>query len=447
MTIRIGGIEDRLATLEQAATQHQDELRRFFRWPISTRGELEGTNSIFADGTSQAYALSNFVFQGGGILGIAHLGFLFAMEHIGVRALGAAGTSAGAIVALLLAAARGGELIQPVAKRLLPVLWTMPAASFIDGPYAVRRLVKHALKKRNIASLEMSGPMFGAIFRLLRTLGLNPGYAFEQWLSDILWKEFNIQTVEDLERHLHNISRQIPVPSTPGELLKVVATALPQTRTASIPIGVKFTFPQDLQVLATRYRCSSPALLARASMSVPFFFDPLTVDLHPTEWRKFAEERLGGLLADGVLDELSAARLVAFIDGGMLSNFPIDAFLRTIGPHGDPSLYKIPTVGVTLVSQARATERVAKRGFPALIQFTSAAIDGMRHARDRDALAIARLARASADAPDIVIAPVDTGRHNWLNFQLDESELSDLFLRGIDGAIRLLKSLRPLLHT
>jgi predicted acylesterase/phospholipase RssA len=57
--------------------------------------------------------LTHLVLQGGGTLGIAHLGFLYGLEQAGVRFVGTAGTSAGAIVALMLAAAEAEPVSVP----------------------------------------------------------------------------------------------------------------------------------------------------------------------------------------------------------------------------------------------------------------------------------------------------------------------------------------------
>lgn len=443
MAIHIAGLDERLSKLDKAAYQHRAVLQKFFRWHITIPSSVGEQHSVFrleSNDNQRAYVLSNFVFQGGGVLGIAHLGFLYAMERIGVRAVGVAGTSAGAIVSILIAAARGSQLHRSVADRLLPVLWSMPAGSFIDGPYSVRRLVKYALRHKTIASLEMSGPIIRSASRLLRTYGLNTGNAFEEWLSEVLLKQFDIRTIAELSAHLEEIARSIDLPLSAGDLLKIVATALPQAGSMAVPVGVKLTFPQDLSVLSAKYQNSSPALLARASMSVPIFFDPLTLELHASEWKKYAVAHLQGILSSDVLQDLCAARLVAFIDGGMLSNFPIDAFLRDIGPRANPDLLKIPTVGVTLTSGGRAKE-IKTGALSSAIEFAGAAMDGMRHARDRDAIAIARLSRATDLISNVTIAPVDTGSHNWLNFQLNEVDLSDLFLRGIDGVIRMMEEL------
>jgi NTE family protein len=65
----------------------------------------------------------------------------------------------------------------------------------------------------------------------------------------------------------------------------------------------------------------------RASMSIPFFFDPIRFDAPAHN--------------DGVHN--FAAGKVTWVDGGLLSNFPVEVFDRT---DGEPSRW--PTIGVKL---------------------------------------------------------------------------------------------------
>jgi NTE family protein len=420
--------------------------------------ELSDKQKAFLFGQRKnALPVANIVFQGGGVLGIAHLGFLRGLEEAGIRAAGVAGTSAGAIVALLIAAARQ-DVSSPVAEELMPLLWSMPAKSFIDGPHRIRRLIKFLLRRGALVNAEMIVPIIASVRRVLRTYGLNTGNAFEGWLSSTLAREFSVSTYEDLGTRLHATYRDLsvrlswncapssaPDPIVPTQMLRVVATGLPQ---ASVPtsLGLKFVFPRDLELFSSRHEHGSPASIARASMSVPLFFEPLVLDLDSAEWAKHVEDRFGEFFGDQVITDLSSATSVAFLDGGLLSNFPIDAFL-----YDDVGiLQSLPTIGVTLSGQQRERQRPPKGSLSAFAHQLSVVVDGMRHVRDRDAMDLARLlgqgARDKENATKplrspVAIALLDVGSHNWLNFQLDESEMADLFVRGVVGAARFLRQL------
>ena len=73
----------------------------------------------------------DLVMEGGGVLGIALVGYTYALEEAGIRFLGVGGTSAGAINALLVAG------LNPPAERkslkLIDLLANMDMNSFVDG--------------------------------------------------------------------------------------------------------------------------------------------------------------------------------------------------------------------------------------------------------------------------------------------------------------------------
>jgi NTE family protein len=396
------------------------------------------------------FALAHFVFQGGGVLGISHLGFLRAMEHVGIRAVGLAGTSAGAILALLAVAARGRDAAQPIAEALTPILWRMPASSFIDGPYASRRLIKHVLSHGAGTSLiEMSMPLLASMRRLVRTFGLNQGVAFEEWLKRVLLKSFGVESMQDIEECLREVAKDNDLHASPSDLLRIFATALPISHSNAVPIAVKLMFPRQLDVISSRPESLSPARMVRASMSVPLFFDPMVCDLQADPWRNAVNHWFGSVMLKSTSDALCKCRTIAFVDGGMLSNFPIDAFSNTAAPpsltpavlHGRRSIKSIATIGVTLASSGRIKESVPRSGPRAIAHYTGALVDGMRHMRDREATVLAGNMDPTTKYSDIRIAVVDVGDHNWLNFKLSDHERSDLFLRGVRGAREFLQNL------
>lgn len=388
------------------------------------------------------FRLAHFVFQGGGLLGIAHLGFLRAMEHVGIRAVGLAGTSAGAILALLICTARGNHPLTSVSAGLTKILWRMPASGFIDGPYASRRLIKHVLGGGSIPSLEMSAPLLGSLRKLIRTFGLNKGLEFESWLDNVLRNEHRVTSVGEIECMLDNCARFHQIDAGPDDMLKINATALPLSKSGSVPAGIKFTFPRDMNLLAERYRRGTPALMARASMSVPFFFEPLTCDLDHANWKQAVPDRFTHSMDAESLELLRGCDEVAFVDGGLLSNFPVDSFRDRNSIHGvERSISSVPTIGVTLTSSIRAGTGMSQKGIDGLTHYVSAVLDGMRHSRDREAAQLALRIDAAKKLSNVRIAAVDVGSHNWLNFRLEDSDKEDLYLRGIRGARDFLLSL------
>ena len=106
---------------------------------------------------------------------------------------------------------------------------------------------------------------------------------------------------------------------------------------SDISNGELWRLPWDLRRLRAAMRIAALIVEAvRASMSIPFFYAPLK-------------------LKDAAGEECW------FVDGGMLSNFPIDVFDRT---DGAPPRW--PTFGIKLSAQAgaaRASRTVSRARF------------------------------------------------------------------------------------
>lgn len=437
----------------------------------------------------ESYRLCNLVLQGGGTLGIAHLGFLRGLEIANVRFAGLAGTSAGAIVALLIAAARKDALEEEVAERLVPILQTMPAAAFMDGPYLARRFVKFALEKRRSGFLEYALPALASVRQLLSRYGLNRGYRFEDWLAQVLSRSFDLDTQQQLDVLLKNVHeklrRKVRVVADPEQHSRVARSTsqldqrrrsirrldIGQTSTKSskllllrgtqrssidrpsienshlrllhitataMPLGLKIVFPKHAALFHSKYVSRSPALFARASMSVPLFFEPLEIDLSQTDWGNFLREPdKADAYSNEVINSMRQLRALSFVDGGLLSNFPIDAFLD------NEVCGRIPTVGVALVS-AHVSYSSAPRGSAAAFAgFAGATVNAMRHLRDREGLARAKqLEQVSGKGTKVAF--VDTGPHNWLNFNLPADDMRDLYIRGLAGCADFLERLSRL---
>ena len=389
------------------------------------------------DGATE-YLLAHLELQGGGTLGVAHLGFLRGLEHGHVRFAGLAGTSAGAIVTLLVAAARRGHVSHAVAGDLLPILQAIPAVTFMDGPYRARRLIKTALAGRFKFTLELLLPVLWSTRRLIARRGLHAGVRFHEWLARILRNRFDIGDAADLHASLKTawteIADRAANPCHAALDRKLWRTSL-QIAATAMPLGVKVVFPQHSGLFSAKYACGSPALMARASMSIPFFFEPLQLDLDAQSWSTFVRNQLLDKYPDAFVESAARLRSLSFVDGGLLSNFPIDAFASV--PFAAPELRKIPTIGVALVPERpRGTPRRA-RGMREFLQFCGGMVEAMRHMRDRESLQRG----ASPGGGAMHVAFVDTGEHNWLNFALDQSELEDLYVRGLQAADAFLQRL------
>lgn len=399
------------------------------------------SSSIFTPSTpskyneTNEYPLAHLVFQGGGTLGIAHLGFIKGLETAGIRIAGCAGTSAGAILAILCVAVRE-NIVEEVSETLANYLEDMPTASFIDGPYHSRRMIKTALRGEKVLSLDNVLPAYRIYERMLKTKGLNRGRNFENWLSSIL-AELNLKSLDDLDNRLQTIGQQLSSMEFPEdkhqELLYIAATAM--------PCGIKMVFPRDRYVLRDSHDQESPAIFARASMSIPLFFQPFTLRLDPSKWKGYLNENSHRNFLGENAREIAKMEEVSFLDGGLLSNLPMSAFadlaLDSI-KHGQKKYASIPTIGVSLKTDAAKTKN-KKNSLSELVGHSVGVFDAIRRQADYDAFKTSEQIGTIAKSLNwkigrTLIAFVDVGSHNWLKFTLSKDELSDLYLRGLSAA-------------
>jgi len=153
----------------------------------------------------------------------------------------------------------------------------------------------------------------------------------------------------------------------------------------------------------------SPAKYVRASMSVPFFFKPYQIDFNPAqlltirkEWYQFVK----------VQKQLEPCALL--VDGGMLSNFPINVFYNPNIP-----VPRKPTFGIKLEYE----DETAPQDIKSLTGFAGKLINTMRFFYDRDFI-------LKHDMYQTTVRSIDTGNIHWLNFNLNNEEKIELFFRG-----------------
>jgi len=315
-----------------------------------------------ADGGSPAAAPKqpvDLVLNGGGVKGMGLVGALSVLESR-FEFMRVAGTSAGAIVGSLVAAGMTGTALHDL-------LGTLDYTKFRD--------------KTGLDRVPLVGKGLSLWFRD----GIYAGQYARDWLDTEL-ANLGVRRFADL--------RQVDEGSSlpPEDRFKLVVVASDVTR------GRILRLPWDYgqyQIAADDQRVSDAL---RASMSIPFFFRP---------------ERLavpGG--APSVL-----------VDGGMLSNFPVDIFDRT---DGAPPRW--PTLGIKL-SRRQAPDAVEHpvTGDISLAEAMLATMQGWNDA-------------AHLDDPKVLERTifVDTFGVNATDFGIDRAAQQALFESGQRAAQRYL---------
>lgn len=358
----------------------------------------------------------NFVQEGGGVLGLALVGYTYVLEEMGIRFLGLGGTSAGSINTLLMADA--GTPDEAKSMRVLEKVAVKPFMDFVDGGSDARDLVGSLSKGWN--SKIFHG--LRNLPELFRNWGINPGHEFERWLKDTLVHK-NYQELYD---NLHRLPGDLILKDNLGHeryrltvddldiKIAIVAADMTTQSKVDFPAMADLYFEDPHQV--------NPAEFVRASMSIPGFFEPKRVSL---EWahqgsEKVQEERRRDWRRRADFTG-KIPREILFADGGLMSNFPIDLF------HGDNQIPNRPTFGVKL-----GIDRNSAHEPNGIISFTAQLLDGIRNLRDFEFL------RNNPEYKDLV-EYIQVDGFDWLDFSISEEQKVALFKRGAEAAARFLR--------
>lgn len=447
----------------------------------------------------------NFVQEGGGVWGVALVGYLCALEIFGIRFLRIAGTSAGAINTMLIAAL--GNHRKSKSGEIRKILFDWKFEKFMDGKSIVRRLASRILKRKSyikrtfytilillliillfpfaILFLKIN-PLWYLIpfvvFCLLalvcwhylrlfnsNNIGLNPGKTFEKQMQDVLEKN-NIKNVSHLNEEYNKKGRDLQLNYRYGNAAQYYTNALENIKniqnnqlanldlvrfraflkaaqdndvyrenpftllradytiiTTDINSKIKVELPKMANLYWTDTQLSeiSPAKFVRASMSVPYFFEPTITQIDTSKdsiaaaWKFWLNAGPGNVYEEAV-----------FIDGGSISNFPIDIF------HESDIFYpRIPVFGVRLMDKAEiglprgaGSREILKSPF----SFLANIFDTLKGFNDKSFLTKYTFYSTHS------IQYVDCSPSNWLNFFMDGREKTELFNKGFRAGLEFL---------
>ena len=297
---------------------------------------------------------ADLVLEGGGVKGIGLLGAIEELAKADYRFRRVAGTSAGAIVGSLVAAG------MPV-DELLNVMRSLDYKKFRDESFIDR--------------LGIGGKSLSLLF----DQGVYEGEYLRNWLADQLEK-LGVRTFADLKLTEPWASH---LPPERRYKLVVVASDITNGRLARLPWDyARYGLIPDEQRVADA---------VRASMSIPFFYEPVKLD--------------GKLL----------------VDGGMLSNFPINLFDTT------PDW---PTFGIKLSAQPDAN--MVANDIKNTFDFAKALLATMINAHDQ----------MHIDDPCTAARTIfiDTLKIKATDFDIQAEEQNELYQNGRSAAKKFLKT-------
>jgi NTE family protein len=243
------------------------------------------------DATNKA----DLVLEGGGVKGIGLVGAVITLSEAGWEYPRVAGTSAGAICAALVAALQRAG--QPMSQ-LQHWMQTIDYSAFMRGDW-----------------LERHTGLVGEAGHLALHMGIYDGDYLVEWLGGAL-ESIGVTTFD-----------QLRIDDDPHTSLPPDCRFTLVVHTADITRNKLVRLPWDYPEYGIDPGPARIVDAVRASMSIPFFFNPIRFHAPAHD--------------DGIHNY--AAGKVTWVDGGLLSNFPVEVFDRS---DGQPSRW--PTIGVKL---------------------------------------------------------------------------------------------------
>lgn len=298
---------------------------------------------------------ADLVCEGGGVRGIGLVGAVDALDRAGYRFPRVAGSSAGAIVASLVAALQvAGE---PV-SRLADIMRAIDYRKFLD-----RNLIGRV-------------PLVGGVLSLLTSDGVYRGAYLEQLLTGLL-ADLGVRTFGDL--------RTGEEPQQFAWSLVVTASDLSRRRLVRIPwdLSTYGIDPDDFPV----------ARAVHASSAIPYVFEPV---------------RVGG---------------ATWVDGGLLSDFPVALFDR---PDAQP---RWPTFGIRLSARPGIPPTHPVHG---PVSLGLAAIEALVSNQDNAYIDDPCTVRRTIFVPADEVSPID--------FDITAQQREALYQRGLQAGQQFLRT-------
>jgi NTE family protein len=314
---------------------------------------------------------ADLVLSGGGVKGVGLVGAVVGLLDAGYQPQRVSGTSAGSIVgAIVAAAAHTGAMTGAQVKELALQL---DYRKFLD-PGPVERV-----------------PLIGPSLALLRGSGIYRGDYAHEWVRRQL-ADLGVVTFGDLALD----DDALP----PEQRYRLVVTV------ADVTTGQLVRLPWDYRrVFGLDPDEQLVADAVRASMSIPFIFRPVSV-------------------------RSTAGLTSTLVDGGLLSNFPIDSLDRT-----DGKAPRWPSFGITLLPNLpHGNDKV----IPALAALR---LVGAPHLLE-DVITTVLVGRDQAYLNQPWVAArairVDSTDVGFLDFDITENEVEAQYLKGYGAAERFL---------
>jgi NTE family protein len=435
------------------------------------------------------YQYANLVQKGGGVLGVALVGYTYILEQMGVRFIRMAGTSAGAINTALMTIIGAqringravGDKTKAKSETVLEEICNLNFFDLVDGHPVARWAIRNFITNDNfskiigkwlkravfilLAGLAGSFIFTGLVSKfflaktaalicimltgvhllviglvivyftyLLRRLknagfGINPGDFFYDWMKKLM-KKYNVENTTDLM----NVAatpvnglrmaegRKESVGDLRGDITFIASEIVSEN---------KIEFPKMADLFSTDINRVHPAGFVRASMAIPLFFESYFIDKIPNTDKEIQNRWYDTFGTTGNIP--TTAR---FVDGGVLSNFPLSLFYNP-----GQKVPRLPSFGIDL-DDAKSPSDIGREDIdedtekdPQRWKFTGylgRIFNTVRFYYDKDFLIKNAFYKKG-------IGTVPLKGYNWLNFFMTDEQKKEMFLLGARAAVKFLK--------
>ena len=410
----------------------------------------------------------NLVQKGGGVLGVALVGYTYVLEQMGIRFLRLAGTSAGAINTALMTVIK--EKKDTKSLEILKIITELNFFNLVDGHPFIRWLIKNFITNEDFATIAnrwikrifgiaialllinfvflglkqiyswmsvgmqisfiatgiyflIIGFLIYYITRILNRVktsgfGLNPGNFFYDWIKAQLKIE-GVSSVADLNRKASTLPKlkvRDGNPESAATLFGDVTIIASELVTEN-----KVEFPAMAHLFREKNTNNplQPAGFVRASMSIPIFFESYFINRIPCDHAEIKQAWLD------VFNEPDPPVMARFVDGGILSNFPINIFYNA-----NIRVPRLPSFGIDLDDSDPQNER-KNPYYWSFMGYLGHIFNTTRFYYDKDFLLKNKVYNNG-------IGKIKLNDFNWLNFFLKDEQKIELFVRGARAATEFL---------
>lgn len=442
-----------LNCVERLETEFAKEKRPFI---ISDVYDEEGNQYV------------NLVQKGGGVLGIALVGYTYILEKMGVRFVRLAGTSAGAINTALMTVI--GEKKDAKSLSILKSICDLNFFNLVDGHPAAKWVIKKFITHEDFSvkvsrwikavsiiaiallvfdfiflGLQHKDPILsivtkvsfvftGVYFliagiiifyfnRLLKRLkdsgfGINPGNYFYDWIKKLLITN-GVVKVSDLKRKAATLPKLFLRSENPESIDTLVGDV---TFIASeLVTQNKIQFPAMCNLFREEAEIDTlqPAGFIRASMAIPVFFESYFINKIPNTSPEVKQAWMD------ILNEPTPPVEVRFVDGGILSNFPINIFYNP-----KVAVPRLPSFGIDL-DDSKPENKATNAIHWTFGGYLGRMFNTIRYYYDKDFLLKNKFYEKG-------IGKIPLSDYNWLNFFLKDEDKINMFVLGAKAATQFL---------